>query len=344
MRPALAALGAALCSVGPLTAADTLQLVTRDVYLMGTRAQLAAYAPDRRAGLAILDEALATLERTEAQLSTWRDDSTISRLNRAPIGEPWHADADLCAMMDELRAWHGATEGAFDPAIGALLATWRIHAGASVPDEQQVTDARRRSGLTLFDLDRDACTIVRRAEATLDTGAFGKGEALDRVARALGRTPWMIDLGGQVSVGGAPPPEGAWLVDLAHPRDRDRASARVELRSGSLSTSGGSERDVQAGTVRIGHILDPRSGHPATFRGSVVVWHQRGLLADILSTALYVMGPDDGLRWAESRGIAAAYLLPEGDAVRTSATSAWSRAGLNARPHGDAPARVIPAN
>jgi thiamine biosynthesis lipoprotein len=124
-----------------------------------------------------------------------------------------------------------------------------------------------------------------------------------------------------VSVGGAPPDGKPWIVDIAHPRNRQLPVLQVQLRSGSLSTSAGSERDVHRGDVRIGHILDPKSGQPATFNGSVVVWHEQALVADIVSTALYVMGPEDGLRWAESHDIAAAYLMPTSVGVTAATTS-----------------------
>ena len=62
---------------------------------------------------------------------------------------------------------------------------------------------------------------------------------------------------------------------------------------------------------RIGHILDPGTGGAVAFPGSVTVWHRRALVADILSTALFVMGPDEGVEWAESRGIAACFLVPD---------------------------------
>jgi len=77
--------------------------------------------------------------------------------------------------------------------------------------------------------------------------------------------------------------------------------------------------------ARVSHIFDPRTMRPAGFEGSVTVWHRRGLAADALSTALFVMGPDEGLRWAEARGIAALYLVPaQGGAVRAAATRAFS--------------------
>ena len=300
------------------------QLYQRDVYLMGTRALLATYAPDRNSGMATLETALAALERTERQLSTWQQNSAISLLNRAPIGHPWQADETLCALFADLFEWQRTTGGAFDPAIGALTAAWKIHENGTVPTDSQLDEARRRSGLHHLSFDRPHCTLTRGSGVAIDVGAFGKGEALDRAARSLAGSAWMIDLGGQVAAGGTPPDGKPWMVALAHPADRRRSVVALRLTEGSLSTSGGSERDLRVGDTRVGHILDPRTGKPATFDGSVVVWHERALVADILSTALYVMGPEDGVAWATARGFAAAYLIPEADSVRIAATAPFA--------------------
>ena len=83
----------------------------------------------------------------------------------------------------------------------------------------------------------------------------------------------------------------------------------IFLEEGSVATTGGSERDmVIDANTRIGHVIDPRTGSTVSYPSSVTVWHQDALVADILSTALYVMGPDDALPWAEARGIAAYFL------------------------------------
>lgn len=315
---------AAVAACAAASAEARLELVTREVYLMGTRAHLAAFAPARDAGLATLAAALDVLERTEHELSTWRESSDVSALNRHPVGVPWPASQSLCHTFDDVWRWHDDTGGAFDPAIGRLLAAWDIHGDGARPTPDAAARAAAASGLGLLAFDRAACTLTKRGEVTIDVGAFGKGEALDRVEAALGRGTWLIDLGGQVSVGG-PRPAGGWTVAIAHPLHRDRPYHHLKLREGSLSTSGGSERDIRVDGVRVSHIFDPRTMRPAGFEGSVTVWHRRGLAADALSTALFVMGPKEGLRWAEARGIAALYLVPApGGAVRAAATRAFS--------------------
>lgn len=315
-----------LLASGVLHPALASEPVARDAYLMGTRVRLTTYAADRPTGLTALETALEILEETDRELSTWRDDSAISTLNRHPIGEPWQAGHQLCEMFAELYGWHEATGGAFDPAIGRLTAAWGIHDGGRIPTDAELAIVRSRAGMGLFTFDRHRCTLTRRADATIDVGAFGKGAALDRVEAVMGELPWMIDLGGQISVHGIPPGEAAWTAAIAHPWYRDRPSLEVRLREGSLSTSGGSERDLQVNGVRVAHHLDPRTGRPANFRGSVTVWHRSGLAADALSTGLYVMGPEEGLTWAEDRGLSVCFLIPEPDgSFRIATTSAFRR-------------------
>jgi thiamine biosynthesis lipoprotein len=315
---------AALCAAGCVTGAATLELVTRDVYLMGTRARLAVYAVSSQAGASTLADALEILERTERQLTTWNRDSEISRLNGTPVGNPWRAPSDLCSLFQELYDWRSATDGAFDPGVGALAAAWNIHGTGTIPSRSELEHARRDTGLVRIDFNRERCTLTRRAEVRIDVGGFGKGEALDRVAHRFPSTPWMIDLGGQVSVGGPHPSGTGWTVDIAHPSDRERPVMQVTLRSGSLATSGSSERDQELNGARIGHILDPRTGAPAAYQGSVVVWHERGLVADVLSTALYVMGPETGFHWAAARGLAVCYLMDSATGVRALMTDAFA--------------------
>ena len=172
--------------------------------------------------------------------------------------------------------------------------------------------------------------VTKRRNVTIDVGAWGKGDALDRVRRELPGATWLIDLGGQVAVNGAGPNDGGWRVSIAHPDVRQQGVLDVVLREGSISTSAGSERDRHVRGRRIAHHLDPRTGQPVAFNGSVSVWHAEGLVADALSTALYVMGPAQGLRWAEAHGLAACFLERSGTGVSPLMTSEF-RARMSPR-------------
>ena len=285
-------------------------LVERQAYVMGTRALLATRAVSRAAGLGVLDRMLRAIESTEGELSTWRDASLLGQLNHHPVGAPFAAPSWLCGLLEELRYWHDETNGAFDPAIGSLVEVWDLRGNGRIPSSGERESARLRAGIQLFGIASSPCVVTRRSDVTIDAGAFGKGLALDRlgVADFGSGGKWLADLGGQVAVG--PASRGGRQVALAHPVERDRPVVEVRLERGSLAVSGGSERDRRVDDVPLGHILDPRTGRPVSRAFSVAVWHQRAMVADILATALYVMGADEGLAWAEARGLAVCFLLP----------------------------------
>jgi thiamine biosynthesis lipoprotein len=311
--PRLLAAAALALGIQVVLSASSGEVVEREVYLMGTRARLVTVATNRATGLARLEQLLTPLEAGERRLSTWRPDSEISRLNGSVPGRPVPLSAETCALFGELEHWVRESGGTFDPAVGALTAAWDLHGAGRVPSGAELARARDASGFEHLRLDRATCTVTRRAGAGVDVGAFGKGAALDDAAAlADPDAAWLVDLGGQIAARGAPAGLTGWSVSVAHPLDRDQPVVDLALLDESIATSGRSERDLWSEGRRIGHILDPRSGRPAPFLGSVTVRHTSALAADVLSTALFVMGPEAGVRWADARGIAALYLVPWG--------------------------------
>jgi FAD:protein FMN transferase len=287
---------------------------SRRVYLMGTLCTLhyVSHSPEKSVGR--MESMVRILESTEEELSTWKEDSIISRLNRQPVGVPLEVDPSMIKLFKELHYWAKETEQAFEPTVGKLLEAYAVKTGGRWPAAASIEAAKQNTGMQHYILDKKGYRIARTRSIQMDAGSFGKGEALDRLLKVhAGDDAWMADLGGQVLVHGSPPGKSGWQVAIAHPRNRGDAILSIVLRSGSLATSGGSERDQKVDDRRLGHVLNPRTGKPAPFNGSVSVWHERALTADILSTALYVMGPERGLSWAEDRNIAACFLVPDGE-------------------------------
>lgn len=299
--------------------------VTREVYLMGTSCRLTTFSKDRTKSLNQLERLIRILEETERELSTWQEGSALTSLNRQPVGKSFEVKPDLCRLMSEIQRWASETKGAFDPGIGALIRAWGIRKEGRLPSDHEIKEALDHSGMRLYDINPSSCVIERTGDVLIDCGAFGKGEALDRLASSdpEDEFSWLVNLGGQVVVKGTPPDAPGWEVAISHPLHRHRPALNIRLTSGSLATSGGSERNLKVGTTMVGHILDPRTGRPVDLAGSVSVWHDRALVADILSTALYVMGPQEGIAWAEARGLAACYLLAEQDDFEVRATTAF---------------------
>ncbi len=265
---------------------------SRTVLAMGTTLSLQVVG--RTHGV---EPALGAVAELEARCSTWRPDSLWSRFN---AGEPVNLPEMDQALLRRVIALSESVEGCFDPVLGRLIEAWGLRTGARVPASEALAAARARSGK--LHLQEGPGGLHLTDGAWLEEGGFLKGHALDLMRTQLvqgGATAGLLDFGGQLLAWG---PSKA--VALADPRDRERPKVSFRLRNGSVSTSGTSERGR--------HILDPRTGQPCEAWGSAVVVRPTGLEADILSTALYVMGPDHGLAWAEAHDVAAAFLLNHG--------------------------------
>lgn len=268
--------------------------IERRLAAMGTWLELAVEADGRAAALAASEAAVGALEACEARLSTWRDDSELARLNRAPPGASVELSPALAADLERAAHFWRATGGAFDPGLGALVAAWGLRTGGRVPAPGELAAARAAGGFAGFEL-AGAWVVRRHALACIEEGGFGKGRGLDQALAALaahGVRTAVLDLGGQLAVLGAP-----HATTLADPRARERAVLALECAPGSLATSGNSERGIRVDGVRRGHVLDPRTGAPAPDFGSLSVWAADATTADCLSTGLYVLGPDEAFRW-----------------------------------------------
>lgn len=280
--------------------------VTRARYLMGSTCIVTVPAGADLAAQAALDE----IDRIEQLLSTWRNDSELARLNAAPEEAPVAVSVELFTLLDEVSSLAQRTRGAFSPFVRPLIDLWKTREEGGIPSQSAIDAALRRLDPALVNFDRARSSVTRTGGAVFEEGGFGKGYALDRALSALGNNGAqraLIDFGGQVSLFGWP---GGLDVAIAHPEDRLRPAVVVTVDTGSIATSGGSEQTFVIDGIRFSHLIDPRSGRALPARGSVTVVDARGLVADVLSTALYVLGPDEGLQWADANDVAALFIVP----------------------------------
>jgi thiamine biosynthesis lipoprotein len=262
---------AALAIVPVITEAA---MARRARYLMGTVCEVAVASGHE----AEVELAFAEAKRIEEMLSTWIDTSELSRLNRGENA----ASPELQTLLASATDWSRRTNGAFDPQLKALIEAWKTRDAGALPR-------------------RDAIARALQSKQW-EEGAFGKGYALDRMLAKLTAREAMIDFGGQVIA------RGELRVSIADPANRERPVLAFTMRDASLSTSSGSEKTFEVDGRRFSHILDPRTGEALPPRGSVSVLADDALTADILSTALYVMGEDEGLRWAGANDVAAIFI------------------------------------
>jgi thiamine biosynthesis lipoprotein len=261
------------------------------------------------------------LDTVVAQMSHWEPGSNLSRFNDAAPGS-WHAlpDAFFEVLSYALEVAH-LTGGAYDPCAGALVNRWGFGARSRYDEANFYAPAASAVHAILERRDRERMVLdaagrrVRQpGNVQLDLSSVAKGYAVDQLARFLdarGIHHYLVEVGGELRGAGLKPDGQPWWVALeALPGGEDANPVAIALHGLAIATSGDYRRYYQHAGQRASHTLDPRSGYPIqNGLASVTVIHPQCMAADAWSTALTVLGPDDGLRFAEQQRLAARFLV-----------------------------------
>ncbi len=271
----------------------------------------------------------AILAEVDQQMSTYRDDSLIEQFNRAPAGTCQAMPADVLELVRLGEGLSLQSDGAFDLTIEPLLNLWGFgpqSRGEQVPSAEAIAEARQRVGHRHLRIDGEQ--LCKDAKVQVDFNSVAAGHAVDRIAAWLeqqGVASYLVEATGELKARGRKPDGTPWRIAIEAPRDDQRVAQKVLALDGyGVSTSGDYRNYFEENGRRYSHTLDPRSGAPITHRlAAVTVLHPKALLADGLSTLLMVLGPEEGVRWAERQGIAAFFVTREDEGYVTHATKAF---------------------
>lgn len=290
---------------------------------MGTSFSVKVVAPPADADMNAMRETIgATLADIEQSMSTYIDDSELSRFNAEQRTDWYPVSADLCAVIEAAQATAALTGGAFDITVGPLVDLWGFGPGGtrSVPPADAAIDAlRAASGYELLSTDCARPAVRKeRPDVRLDLSAIAKGYAVDRIAELLsdeGMANYLVEIGGELRAGGTNAERRSWAIAIEYPSSGARSvHAIVRLADAGMATSGDYRNFFEQDGVRYSHTLDPASGRPVTHDGaSVTVVAPTTMRADALATALLVLGPDAGMQLAERESIAAYFLVRSGN-------------------------------
>lgn len=287
------------------------QKYTREIYgAFDTVIQLTAYAPNQQD----FDEMADLAERELLRLSRIYDIYTpyqgvqgLYWLNSQAGQGPVPVEPEALDLLEFGQQCYQLTEGRVNIAMGAVLAIWhdlRMEAGenpdqARLPQRQQLEQAAQHCRMEDLIVDRQAGTAqLRDPEIRLDVGAIAKGYAVQQVTERLeqaGYQDFVIAAGGNVQAQGTPPGREAWTVGIADPEAPGELETTLEVSGLAVVTSGGYERFYTVGGQRYHHIVDPDTLFPAEKMLSATVICPEGGLADCLSTALFLMEPDQAI-------------------------------------------------
>jgi thiamine biosynthesis lipoprotein len=284
---------------------------------MGTRWS-ATVDTDNAIDLAALRQDLAAaVAQVDQQMSPWKPDSDLMRLNRAPVNGWVDLPAEILAVLDCALDVRRLSAGAFDPCVGALVDAWGFGAVRNAPDAPAIRAARQLTPLAAhgyLELDRPSGRARKRASLQLDLCGIAKGYAVDRMVNVLqqhGVRHALAALDGELRSVGAQANGAPWAVALEGPEAGRRAvHGVIELEDLAVATSGDYRRYLEVGDARLAHTMDARRCAPVNNAvASVTVLARSCMHADAWATALLVAGPDEGLAMAQRMGMDVLFLL-----------------------------------
>jgi len=283
---------------------DSARLHKTSRLLMGTLVEITVAGKTHNAVKAAA-AAAREITRVENLTSFHKESSALSAINAKSGSERIRSDPELLALIEKSLRFAADSGGAFDPTIGPVSRIWNFSAGEPrFPKSDEIAEALDKVGWRRVEPDIAAGTIsLPEKGMALDLGAIAKGYALDKARAALrqfGVTSALINAGGDIIALGEKAPNQPWRVGVQDPNKPNSIVAVAIVRDKAIVTSGDYERVLIRNDKRYHHILDPRNGYPAQGLRSVTIVAPDGVTADALATAVFVLGPDEGMKKIES--------------------------------------------
>jgi thiamine biosynthesis lipoprotein len=299
-------------------------------FLMDTLVTIRVYGKDKDNLRSAVMEAFAEMRRIADLTDRFpprgtaaRNLSDVCRINDLAGVKPVRVDKDVYGMLALAEKYHGLTEGAFDVTVGPVMDLWGF--GGNNPHVPAAADIRK--SLALVDAGRlelngkERSAFLKKAGMSLDLGAVAKGYATEKAVQILKRHgigKALIDAGGNIRVIGNNADGKSWRIGIKDPRSEGDILAVISLENAAAVTSGDYYRYFTADGKRYNHILKPWTGYPAADNMSVTVITKNAGLADILSTAFFVLEPKKAMEIAKRlKGVELFIVASEGRIMMT---------------------------
>ncbi|MBQ9992248.1 MAG: FAD:protein FMN transferase [Firmicutes bacterium] len=290
------------CQKNELTAnsVNGYQAYETSFFAMDTVIRITAYAQDEGLAVSLLQQAEQEFNRVSDLCNAHTENmlrpeaSDVWRVNNAG-GEPCKVSEELFTLLENALLLSAAAENSFDAAMGSLINLWDIKNGGYLPTSEEISSLLASCGNEKIVLNREALTVQLKESAQLDLGGIAKGYATDCAAAVLregGIEHALIDAGGNIFAIGAKPDGNPWQVGIRNPENPESVVGVLALSNCAAVTSAVDQRYFVADGVRYHHILDPETGYPADSCLSLTVLCDNSTEADLLSTALFVLGEE----------------------------------------------------
>ena len=276
----------------------------------------------------------AVLQHINGQMSTYLEDSELSRFNASRKTDWLNVSSELVAVVRHARRVSELTGGAFDVTVGPLVNLWGFGPGArgdEAPPDDAIEYALQRTGYRQLHV-KDEPSGLRKDNPGLyvDLSAIAKGYAVDQIAERLekhGINNYLVEIGGEVRGRGHNARGIPWQIAIEKPSPGERAVHQVITVDGvGVATSGDYRNYFEQDGQHYSHTIDPRTGRPVTHSlASVTVISPSAMHADALATGLLVLGPEAGYALAEREALAVIFILRQQDDFVTKTSSSFER-------------------
>jgi thiamine biosynthesis lipoprotein len=301
---------------------------------MGTTYTIRVAGPASLPAPSIVRERIeAELTRIDAMASRYRNDSEVARFNADPTLEWVPVSPALARLVDQALQLHRKSRGAFDVGIAPVIDLWGFGPQTGeprVPDAQAMRNAQRSSGAKHIDVRLQPAALRKHVQGVaIDLNAIAPGYAVDQLAElleSLGARDYLVELGGELRVRGHNERGVPWRIAIEDPRSPvPTPYAFITPGDAAVATSGGYRHHFEADGQRYSHVIDGRSGAPASAElAAVIVIAPSAAEADGWATALYALGAAVGFDVAEENQLAVLFLRHEGAQLEESMTAGFA--------------------
>lgn len=273
----------------------------RDTVLMGSKFDITISAVDSLQAERYIDEVITEITRIENLISDWKFDSQVSEINRMAGKQAVKVDQELFDLTQRALFFSQITDGAFDISSAAMDKIWKFDGSMKqLPSKEELTKAVERVGYQNIILNpADTTVFLKKEGMKIGFGATGKGYAADKgrnLMQQMGVKAGIVNASGDMAVWSDDIPQKKWRIGINNPFKNNDITEVVTLCNGAITTSGDYEKFAEIASVRYSHIMNPKTGMPATGLTSVTVIGPSAETANGFSTSLMVLGRKEGLR------------------------------------------------
>ncbi len=267
---------------------------------MGSRFDITVVAENELQGNNFIDIAVNEISRIEKLISSWDANSQTSEINRNAGIKSVLVDDELFQLIQRCIKISKLTEGAFDISYASMDKVWFFDGSMTdMPTEEAIKKSVSKVGYQNIILDETKQSVFLKLEGMkIGFGAIGKGYAADKAKALLqskGVTSGIVNASGDLDAWGTQPDGKDWMVAIVNPLNKEKIFSWMPVHNAAVVTSGNYEKYVRFNDVLYTHIIDPRTGYPATGILSATIFTKTAELADALATSIFVMGVDTGL-------------------------------------------------